>query len=96
MRVEAEAETRVRLAAVVTHHRGGFRSGVARFNELLAERLGVPVYGLDEESSERCRVGDRPATLVLWAPDYDGGHKAWVRWDSGEDDIVPGSAVTRD
>jgi len=33
--------------AVVTHHRDGFRSGVARFNELLAERLGVPLQGLD-------------------------------------------------
>jgi hydroxyacylglutathione hydrolase len=51
--------------------------------------------GLDEESSERCRVGDDEGTLVLWAPDYDGGHKAWVRWDDGRDDIVPGSAVTR-
>jgi hypothetical protein len=37
------------LQAVVTHHRSGFRSGVARFNELLAERLGVPLYGLDED-----------------------------------------------
>jgi hydroxyacylglutathione hydrolase len=53
--------------------------------------------GLDEESSDRCRVGEEEATLVLWAPDYDGGHKAWVRWDgSGEDDIVPGSAVVRE
>jgi hypothetical protein len=34
--------------AVVTHHRDGFRSGVARFNELLAERLGVPLLGLAE------------------------------------------------
>jgi hydroxyacylglutathione hydrolase len=51
--------------------------------------------GLGEEGDERCRVGDEPATLVLWAPDYDGGHKAWVRWDDGRDDIVPGSAVSR-
>jgi hydroxyacylglutathione hydrolase len=52
--------------------------------------------GLDDESSDRCTVWERPATLVLWAPDYDGGHKAWVRWDeSGEDDIVPGSQVER-
>ena len=29
-------------------------------------------------------------------PDYDGGHKAWIRWDdSGEDDIVPGCQVVR-
>jgi len=52
--------------------------------------------GVDEESADRCTVWDKPATLVLWAPDYDGGHKAWVRWDeSGEDDIVPGSQVLR-
>ena len=31
----------------------------------------------------------REATLVLWAPDYDGGNKAWVRFaDSGEDAVV--------
>jgi hydroxyacylglutathione hydrolase len=51
--------------------------------------------GLDQEGSEPCRVGDEEATLVLWAPDYDGGHKAWVRWPDGRDDIVPGSRVTR-
>jgi hydroxyacylglutathione hydrolase len=52
--------------------------------------------GLDGESDERCTVWEKGATLVLWAPDYDGGHKAWVRWDeSGEDDIVPGSQVER-
>jgi len=52
--------------------------------------------GLDGESSDRCRVGEEEATLVLFAPDYDGGHKAWVRWDdSGRDDIVPGSVVER-
>jgi hypothetical protein len=40
-------------------------------------------------------AGER-ATLVLWAPDYDGGHKAWVRYhDSGRDDIVGGSQVRR-
>ncbi|MEA2367647.1 MAG: hydroxyacylglutathione hydrolase, partial [Thermoleophilaceae bacterium] len=36
--------------------------------------------GLDEEGDEACKVWDQDATLVLWAPDYDGGHKAWVRW----------------
>jgi hydroxyacylglutathione hydrolase len=52
--------------------------------------------GLDEEGDEPCRVGEEEATLVLFAPDYDGGHKAWVRWaDSGRDDIVPGSMVVR-
>jgi len=52
--------------------------------------------GLDEEGGEPCKVWDQDATLVLWAPDYDGGHKAWVRWPDGSDDIVPGSQVARD
>jgi len=52
--------------------------------------------GLDPEGDERCTVRGEAATLVLWAPDYDGGHKAWVRWEeSGRDDIVPGSVVER-
>jgi hydroxyacylglutathione hydrolase len=53
--------------------------------------------GLDEEGAETCRVGDagEEATLVLWAPDYDGGNKAWVRFPSGEDAIVGGSQIVR-
>jgi hydroxyacylglutathione hydrolase len=53
--------------------------------------------GLDEEGAETCRVGDagEEATLVLWAPDYDGGNKAWVRFPSGEDAIVGGSQIKR-
>jgi hypothetical protein len=31
---------------------------------------------------------------VLWAGDYDGTHKAWVRID-GRDEIVGGSQVER-
>ena len=30
---------------------------------------------------------------MLLGGDYDGGHKAWVRWPDGSDDIVPGSQV---
>jgi len=52
--------------------------------------------GLDDEGEEPCRVGEREATLVLWAPDYDGGNKAWVRFDGREDAIVGGSQVTRE
>ena len=51
--------------------------------------------GLDPEGGERCRVGASDATLVLWADDYDGGHKAWVRFGPGEDAIVGGSQVER-
>lgn len=50
--------------------------------------------GLDAEGEQHCLALDRPAMLVLRAPDYDGGTKAWVRWDdTGHDDIVPGSRV---
>ncbi len=49
--------------------------------------------GLDAEGSEPCTAMGQPATLVLLGDDYDGGHKAWVRWEDGGDDIVPGSRV---
>jgi glyoxylase-like metal-dependent hydrolase (beta-lactamase superfamily II) len=51
--------------------------------------------GLDEEGGEQVTALGDPATLILWGPDYDGGHKAWVRWPDGSDDIVGGSRVER-
>jgi hydroxyacylglutathione hydrolase len=57
--------------------------------------------GLDPEQSEPCSIGPpdaeerEQATLVLWAPDYDGGNKAWVRFEDGSDAIVGGSQVKR-
>jgi glyoxylase-like metal-dependent hydrolase (beta-lactamase superfamily II) len=52
--------------------------------------------GLDPEGKQSCRALGEPATLILLGDDYDGGHKAWVRWPDGSDDIVPGSQVQRD
>jgi len=49
--------------------------------------------GVDPEGSEPCTAMGQPATLILLGQDYDGGHKAWVRWEDGSDDIVPGSQV---
>ena len=49
--------------------------------------------GLDPEGDEPCTAMGEPATLILLGDDYDGGHKAWVRWPDGSDDIVPGSQV---
>ncbi len=43
------------IDAVVTHHLDGFRSGVARFNELLASRVGVPLIPLSELGRDRRR-----------------------------------------
>ena len=52
--------------------------------------------GLDPEGDDRCTVWGREATLVLWAPDYDGTNKAWIRFaDDGTDGIVGGSQVER-
>jgi hydroxyacylglutathione hydrolase len=51
--------------------------------------------GVDPEGSEPCTAMGEPATLILLGDDYDGGHKAWVRWPDGSDDIVPGSQVSR-
>jgi hypothetical protein len=46
------------IDAVVTHHVNPFTSGVARFNQLLAEHLRVPLLPLLDE-----RIGDRNAPL---------------------------------
>jgi glyoxylase-like metal-dependent hydrolase (beta-lactamase superfamily II) len=51
--------------------------------------------GLDPEGDAPCRVRGEPATLILWAPDYDGTNKAWVRYPDGRDQIVGGSQVER-
>jgi hydroxyacylglutathione hydrolase len=50
--------------------------------------------GRDPEGERPCTALGEPATLILLADDYDAGHKAWVRWPDGSDDIVPGSRVT--
>jgi glyoxylase-like metal-dependent hydrolase (beta-lactamase superfamily II) len=49
--------------------------------------------GLDREGTQSCVALGDTATLILLGPDYDGGHKAWVRWPDGSDDVVPGSQV---
>jgi glyoxylase-like metal-dependent hydrolase (beta-lactamase superfamily II) len=40
-------------------------------------------------------VAGTDATLLLEAPDYDGGTKAWVRFADGNEAIVGGSMVSR-
>ncbi|MBK8295381.1 MAG: MBL fold metallo-hydrolase [Solirubrobacterales bacterium] len=52
--------------------------------------------GLDPEGDEKCEVNQKgEATLVLWAPDYDGTNKAWVRFPDGTDNITGGSQITK-
>ena len=59
-------------------------------DELESNRFVRIWRGLDPEGSEACTALGEPATLILLGDDYDGGHKAWVRWPDGRDDIVPG------
>ena len=62
----------------------------------LEENPFVRVWrGLDSEGEERCRVGSEEARVIVWARDYDGGGKAWVRFADGRDAIVGGSRVQR-
>jgi hydroxyacylglutathione hydrolase len=65
-------------------------------DELESNRFVRLWRGEDAEGDEQVTVWDKPATLVLWGDDYDGGHKAWIRWAAtGADDIVGGSQVQR-
>jgi hydroxyacylglutathione hydrolase len=65
--------------------------------EELAGNPFVQVWkGEADTGEEEVTVWGRAATLKLWAPDYDGGNKAWVLFgDSGEEAIVGGSQVER-
>jgi hydroxyacylglutathione hydrolase len=63
-------------------------------DELESNRFVRIWRGVDPEGSEPCTAMGEPATLILLGDDYDGGHKAWVRWPDGSDDIVPGSQIT--
>ncbi|HET7444240.1 MAG TPA: MBL fold metallo-hydrolase [Solirubrobacterales bacterium] len=62
-----------------------------------AENPFVRIWrGLDATGEEEVTVWGRPATLRLWAPDYDGGNKAWITFqDSNEEAIVGGSQVEK-
>src|ERR1044071_3606315 len=51
--------------------------------------------GLDAEGTDEVKALGEPATLILLGDDYDGGHKAWVRWPDGRDDILPGRKIER-
>jgi glyoxylase-like metal-dependent hydrolase (beta-lactamase superfamily II) len=52
--------------------------------------------GENEIGGEKVTVWERPATMKLWAPDYDGGNKAWIVFgDDNTEAIVGGSQVER-
>jgi len=52
--------------------------------------------GVDAEGTEPVTVADMgEGTMLVWAPDYDGGNKALVRFPDGTEGIYFGSRVTR-
>jgi len=52
------------------------------------------MLGTDPPGRARGRAFGRPATLIVHARDYDGGTKAWVRFDDdGSEATVPGSRI---
>ena len=51
--------------------------------------------GVDPEGSESCRARGDAVALILLGPDYDGTHKAWIRYPDGTDKIVGGSWIER-
>lgn len=68
---------------------------------IAAELEGNPFVRLwddrDQPGEEPCEVtGFGEATLLLWAPDYDGTNKALVAFEDGTVGIVGGSMVSRE
>jgi glyoxylase-like metal-dependent hydrolase (beta-lactamase superfamily II) len=72
-------------------HREPTTIGVERASNPFV-RAWLTGAGLGEEPVQ---VNGVPATLLLWAPDYDGGHKALVRFADGRETIAGGSRVSR-
>jgi glyoxylase-like metal-dependent hydrolase (beta-lactamase superfamily II) len=88
-------ETLLTLPAATRIHPG--HSDPTTVSDELGHNPFVRIWrGIDPEGSEPCLALGEPATLILMARDYDGGSKAWVRWQDGLDEIVPGSAVELD
>lgn len=53
--------------------------------------------GADPSAEKACKAFGKPASLLLRAPDYDGGTKCLVRFEADQMlDVVPGSKVIED
>jgi hypothetical protein len=51
--VDGPEVPRLQVDGVLSHHLNPFRSGVARFNQVLAERLGIPDVGVLDAAADR-------------------------------------------
>lgn len=63
--------------------------------ELEANQFVRAWSGRDPCESSAAVFGGEPVSLLLRAPDYDGGTKCWVRFEDGQMDVVAGSRVSR-
>ena len=63
--------------------------------ELASNPFVLAWRGETEPGDEQVQVAGTEATLLLEGPDYDGGTKAWVRFDDGREAIVGGSMLSR-
>jgi len=87
-------DTLLKLPPSTRIHPG--HTGPTTVAEELEHNAFVRIWrGLDPEGSDACTALGEPAALILLGDDYDCGHKAWIRWPDGSDDIVPGSQVGR-
>ena len=86
-----------RLASLAPETRvhPGHRQATTIGEELANNVFLTALLGDDTPTGEPCRVAGDPATLLLWGPDYDGTHKAWVRMADGTEHITGGSQVQR-
>jgi len=81
-RSAGSAAARVTVDAVATHHLDSFRSGVARFNELLAERLSVPLVPVAELGSATApllsfKVSELDAAAARSIEEWLDGGRTW-------------------
>jgi hydroxyacylglutathione hydrolase len=86
-----------RLAALAPETRvhPGHREPTTIGAELEGNIFLQALLGDEVPEGEPCTVAGAPATLLLWGPDYDGTHKAWVRMADGTEHITGGSQVKR-
>jgi hydroxyacylglutathione hydrolase len=73
----------------------GHREPTTVAGELADNRFVQALRAAEAPAGEPCTVAGQPAELLLWGPDYDGGHKAWVRLADGVEHVVGGSQVRR-
>lgn len=82
------------LAAATRLH-PGHRAPTTVADELAGNPFVAALRDGARGGGEPCTVAGEPAELLLWGPDYDGTHKAWVRLADGVEQVVGGSQVRR-